>query len=42
MRFKELTRIVPGLPDFYWYNVPKQGKILQMTTKLPNAHKYNQ
>jgi hypothetical protein len=25
--------------DFYWYNIPKRGKIFQMTTKLPNAYK---
>jgi hypothetical protein len=23
----------PGLPDFSWYNIPKGGKIYQMTTK---------
>jgi hypothetical protein len=27
-----------GLPDFSWYNIPKQGKIYQITTKLPNGH----
>jgi hypothetical protein len=26
-----------GLPDFSWYNVPKLGKIYQMTTKLPKC-----
>jgi hypothetical protein len=31
----------PGLPDFSWYNIPKQGKIYQITTKLqigPKIH----
>jgi hypothetical protein len=27
-----------GLPNFSWNNIPKRGKIYQMTTKLPNAH----
>jgi hypothetical protein len=26
----------PKLPDFSWYNIPKQNKI---TSKLPNDHK---
>jgi hypothetical protein len=26
----------PGLPDFSWHNIPKRGKIYQITTKLPN------
>jgi hypothetical protein len=25
----------PELPDFSWYNIPKRGKIYQMTTKWP-------
>jgi hypothetical protein len=32
----------PGLPSFYWYNVPKWGKIYQMTSELPNPHKIYQ
>jgi hypothetical protein len=28
-----------GLPDFYWYNIPKRRKIYKITTRLPNAHK---
>jgi hypothetical protein len=27
------------MPDFSWYNIPKQEKMYQMTTQLPNAHK---
>jgi hypothetical protein len=29
----------PGLPDFSWNNLPKQGKIYEMTIKLPNGQK---
>jgi hypothetical protein len=39
----------PGLPDFSWHNIPKTGKINQMTIKftkfpqnLPNFHKIYQ
>jgi hypothetical protein len=28
-----------GLPDFSWHNIPKLGKIYQLTTTLPNDHK---
>jgi hypothetical protein len=35
----------PGLPDFSWYNIPKRGKIYQITIKYtkwpynrPNGH----
>jgi hypothetical protein len=28
-----------GLPDFSWYKIPKQGKIYQITTTIPNVHK---
>jgi hypothetical protein len=31
----------PGLTDFSWYNMPKRGKIYQLTTKLPIAHLIN-
>jgi hypothetical protein len=27
-----------GLPDFSWHNIPKRGKIYQITTPLPNGH----
>jgi hypothetical protein len=27
----------PWLPDFSWHNIPKRGKIYQMTTTLPNG-----
>jgi hypothetical protein len=30
---------VAGLPDFYWYNIPKRGKMYQMKTRVPYAHK---
>jgi hypothetical protein len=26
-------RLPAGLPDFSWYNIPKRGKIYQITTK---------
>jgi hypothetical protein len=39
----------PGLPDFYWYMIPKPGKVYQMNTKctkctqnVPNGHKISQ
>jgi hypothetical protein len=39
-------RIGSGLPDFYWYkipkpekNVPKEHKMYQMVTKIPNVLK---
>jgi hypothetical protein len=28
------------LPDFYWYNIPKRGKIYQKTEKLKTFIKY--
>jgi hypothetical protein len=30
--------VLPGLPDFSAHNLPKWGKIYQMTTKLPIGH----
>jgi hypothetical protein len=27
-----------GLPDFSLYDIPKWGKMYQITTKSPNAH----
>jgi hypothetical protein len=30
---KSLTHAAPGLPDFSWSKIPKQGKIYQITTK---------
>jgi hypothetical protein len=27
-----LVSFRPGLPDLYWYNIPKRWKIYQMTT----------
>jgi hypothetical protein len=27
-----------GLPDFSWCNIPKRGKLHQLTTKLPIFH----
>jgi hypothetical protein len=30
------------LPDFSWHNIPKRGKIYQITTTLPNGHKIYQ
>jgi hypothetical protein len=32
----------PGLPDFFRHNIPKRGKIHQITTTLPNCHKMYQ
>jgi hypothetical protein len=39
----------PGLPDFYWYNILKRGKIYQITMKytkwrqsIPNGRKIDQ
>jgi hypothetical protein len=39
----------PGLPDFYWYNIPKLGKIYQITMKytkwpqnIPNGRTIDQ
>jgi hypothetical protein len=29
-----------GLPDFSWHNIPKRGKIYQISTTLPNGPKY--
>jgi hypothetical protein len=31
-----------GLPDFSRHNIPKQVKIYQIATKLPNGHKMYQ
>jgi hypothetical protein len=31
--------VVTGLPDFSWYNIPKRGKIYQITIKIPNGKK---
>jgi hypothetical protein len=28
----------PGLPDFASFKIPKQGKIYQIATKVPNGH----
>jgi hypothetical protein len=33
---------VSGLPDFSKHNIPKRGKIYQITTKLPNGYKIYQ
>jgi hypothetical protein len=32
----------PGLPDFSRHNIPKRGKIYEITTTLPNGHKIYQ
>jgi hypothetical protein len=34
------AELTAGLPDISWYNLPKRGKIYQMTTVLPNSQKY--
>jgi hypothetical protein len=31
-----------GLPDFDCFNIPKRGKIYQITIKIPNGHKIYQ
>jgi hypothetical protein len=31
--FAAALRPVAGLPDFYWYNIPKREKIYQMAIK---------
>jgi hypothetical protein len=43
------TMMRTGLPDFSWYNIPKRGKMYQITTKytklpqdIPNYHKIYQ
>jgi hypothetical protein len=28
---KQQHTAAPGLPDFYWHNIPKRGKTQQMT-----------
>jgi hypothetical protein len=33
VRFDSLCHCQPGLPDFPWYNIPKWGKLYQITTK---------
>jgi hypothetical protein len=33
---KKLSRWA-GLQDFSWHNIPKQGELYQMATKLPNG-----
>jgi hypothetical protein len=30
------------LPDFSWHNIPKRGKLYQITTTLPNGHQVYQ
>jgi hypothetical protein len=32
--------LTPGLPDFYWYNIPKGGGDIPMTTKYILAINY--
>jgi hypothetical protein len=29
-----------GLPDFYWYNIPKEGKMYQITIKYSKGSQY--
>jgi hypothetical protein len=31
-----------GLPDFFGYNIPKRGKIYQMTINILNDQKYTE
>jgi hypothetical protein len=33
----ETDEAAPGLPDFSWYDLPKRGKIYQMTTKYTQS-----
>jgi hypothetical protein len=33
LQFRNRIYRTAGLPDFSWYNIPKRGKIYQMTTK---------
>jgi hypothetical protein len=33
-----ISLLETGLPDFSWYNIPKRGKICQITTRFQNAH----
>jgi hypothetical protein len=37
--FAKRQKLWAGLPDFSWHNIPKRGKIYQITTTLPNGHK---
>jgi hypothetical protein len=32
-RWVAIKNAIQGLPDFSWYNIPKQGKIYQSTPK---------
>jgi hypothetical protein len=31
-----------GLPDFYWYNIPKQENVYQTTKNIPIGHEVDQ
>jgi hypothetical protein len=32
-------RLIPGLPDFSWYNIPKRGKNIPNDYKITKGHK---
>jgi hypothetical protein len=44
--FKKLASdayyLLPGLPDFCWYVIPKAEKCTKSTQNVPNGHKISQ